>query len=413
MRTALELLQVVKHKRLPLDAYCYTAVIEACAKAKVWEKALELLKEMKDAGISPSPITYSVAISACGNAGQWQKALDLLEVMRSKNMPINVITYNEAITALSKAAKSSSPTTKDKTFNQLWIKVNELLDQMRADGLEPDGFSYSAAMACCGAQGRWQEALELIDLMEAGGPRTRPNKVSYTAAISSCGKSGQVDHAIRLFRQMKEQGLSADRVAYNALFYALRVAKKADMAFDLWNEMVGNTTSPSLEDRRPRAIATLPSSPDIITVTDAIAAISSSDSLVNRERVDHVFAAAVDRGIIFRKNILDSAFEVDLSGMSFPVARAACRYILKRMLQQERSKKNNGKKVQDLSFITGLGKHHADKGETTLREFVQQVLEVDFSPPVASIIPPRAKGTVQIDRAILIKWIAAQETAQQ
>jgi len=106
-----------------------------------------------------------------------------------------------------------------------------------------------------------------MDIMEKGGPRTRPNKIAYTAAISSCGRAGQVDHALRLFRQMKEQGLSADRVAFNALFNALRVAKRSDAAYELWDEMLGKNQS---TPRRPNKIASArsDSNPDIITLTE-------------------------------------------------------------------------------------------------------------------------------------------------
>jgi pentatricopeptide repeat domain-containing protein 1 len=84
-RRALSLLQVVKDKGLPVDSYCYTAVIDgkyvkkvgtilryihitipsshlpllsACAKAKMWKKALSLLDEMKDRGVEPTHVTY-------------------------------------------------------------------------------------------------------------------------------------------------------------------------------------------------------------------------------------------------------------------------------------------------------------------------------------------------------------------
>lgn len=131
-----------------------------------------------------------------------------------------------------------------------------------------DGFSFSSAISCCGSEGRWEEALQLMGIMEKGGPRTRPNRIAYTAAISSCGRAGQVDHALRLFRQMKEQGLSADRVAFNALFYALRVAKRSDAAYELWDEMLGRHQTTA---RRPNKIAFARSdstNPDIITLTE-------------------------------------------------------------------------------------------------------------------------------------------------
>ena len=121
--------------------------------------------------------------------------------MQEKGMQINLITYNSAITAVSKAsrrnakysAKMNAPAqffgskSKDEATNvdedQLWIRALELIEQIKADGLEPDGFSYSAAISCCGAGGRWKEALDLIKIMQKGGPKTRPNKIAYTAAI--------------------------------------------------------------------------------------------------------------------------------------------------------------------------------------------------------------------------------------
>ena len=45
---------------------------------------------------------------------------------------------------------------------------------------------------------------------------------------AACGRAGEAEIALDLFRSMKDEGLSADRVAYNALFSALRVAGRAD-----------------------------------------------------------------------------------------------------------------------------------------------------------------------------------------
>jgi pentatricopeptide repeat protein len=396
-----------------LDTYCYTAAIEACANAKLWRKALELLQEMEARGIAPSEVTYSVTITACGNGGEWQKALDLLQLMREKNMSINLITYNAAITALSKAAKLQSSKNKQQQTSPseggLYLKVLELLEQMKANGLEPDGFSFCSAISCCGAEGRWEEALELMQVMQDGGPRTRPNKIAYTAAIASCGRSGQVDHAQRLFRQMKEQGLSADRVAYNALFLALRVARSADAAdaaAELWEEMIG-TKQPSAGAKIATARADISTTPDIISLTDAIGAMSSVDS--DLERVNRVFAEAVQRGIVLHKNTLDSTNDFDLSGMSLPVARAACRYILKRFLATHEEEE-----LADLTFITGVGarKRHVDGDETiddersmtSLREYVQEVLATDFNPSLDSAVPRLAQGTVVVEMETLREW---------
>ena len=441
-----------------MDTYCYTAVIDACAKAKMWKKALALLDEMQQRGIEPSEVTYSVAISACGNGGQWQKALDLLKLMKSKGMSTNVITYNAALTALSKASRQkvrfmSKVTTddfpvrpgqkvtmeNDMIFEQqgdgLWTRALGILEEMKADGIEPDGFCYSSAISCCGAEGRWKEALDLIDTMKKGGPKTRPNRIAYTAAISACGRAGEAGHALTLFQAMKDEGLSADRVSYNALFSALRVAGDAEKTFRLWGEICGTRSTAS-----STAIATAKdiASPDIITVTDCIATLSRADHLTE---LDQVFDEAVSRGIVLRNNALDLQWETDLSGMSLPVARAAVRYILRQCALEK-----DTDQFQDLTFITGVGRAQQRRKEdgvtsgsaagrstsdsttttssssdnknknsnepkdptTSLREYVQEVLENDFSPPIKSVIPPRAQGTVEIPRDSLKQWVSKQ-----
>jgi pentatricopeptide repeat protein len=109
--------------------------------------------------------------------------------MREKKMKVNLITYNAAITALAKSARKYSKWDHAKLGinkldrEELWPKALALLDQMKEDGIQPDGFCYSSAINCCGAEGRWKEACDLIKVMKQGGPKTRPNKIAYTAAI--------------------------------------------------------------------------------------------------------------------------------------------------------------------------------------------------------------------------------------
>lgn len=450
---ALGLLQKVKDEGLPVDSYCYTAVIDACSKGKQWKKALDLFDEMEEKGIIPTQVTYSVTISALGNGLQWERALLLLSVMRDKGMQVNLYTYNAAITALAKSSKnkhsamlsSSSPTLEVKQRSidsqqdlgqeedqHLWPKALDLLDQMIQDGIEPDGFCYSSAINCCGAEGRWKEACQLIDKMKRGSPKNRPNKIAYTACISACGRAGQASKALELFQDMKDDGIPADRVAYNALFSALRVSEDADKAYELWGEICGKrslTTSIASTIATARDIA----SPDIITLTDCIATLSRAGY---KYKMDEVFRQAVEReGIVLQSNdSLDSIWEIDLSGMPFPIARAACRYLL-RTITDEYQKKSADFALEDMVFITGVGVNHQklkqgdkyslknittthttsdmatnnvlDKKDrtTSLRDFIQGILESDFDSPIKSTVPSRAQGTVVIEKDILTSWL--------
>jgi len=213
---------------------------------------------------------------------------------------------------------------------------------------------------------------------------------------------------LRLFEAMQSDGLQPDKIAYNTVLNALRVAEKSDLAYELFLQMC--------DSKQPR------SHPDIITVTNVIAALSTSEE--SRTKADRIFEYALERGILL--NHLDSVFEVDLSGMSFPVARAACRYVVDRAVK---AYTHDRSQLLDLSFITGVGAvactsnrnskrklgnerkvGDADKqSKISLREYVQQVLREDFDPPIESLVPKRAEGTVQIDRSVLDDYMKKRQ----
>lgn len=437
---ALELLDEVKEIGLPLDAYVYTAAIDACAKGRMWRKALYVLEDMKQNGVIPNDFTYSAAITACGNGGQWERALELVDMMKENEMRISTVTYNAAISALAKASRSNarrstgSSISEDFQINkktaryieggidgeQLWRKALDLIEQMKEDRSWPDGYSYSAAISACGSGGRFEEALKLIKIMQKGPLKSRPNKISYTGAISACARCGEWAPALQLFVNMRADRIICDTVSYNALLSAFVNGGQADMAYDIWNEMCGKQGNIGKNV-----------SPDIISLTSVIACLERGKGKDKEEKIDEVFATAVERQITLPEDSMDTKWEIDLSGMSLPVARAACRFIIKRLQQEIRE----GENCQDIMLITGVGKHHYEAeyfrnkgndeflaeeesssdqnnsdgrrtpGTTALREHVRQTLRQDFEPPIYSIIPDNAVGVVQVKKEMLHKWI--------
>ena len=138
--------------------------------------------------------------------------------------------------------------------------------------------------------------------------------------------------------------------------------------------------------------------------------------------MDEVFREAVEQGIVLGSNELDEQWEMDLSGLPFPIARAATRYLL----QINRHSSN----PQDMVFITGIGKAQQKRKEetdknaiettsnnvldrkdrtTSLRDFIQGILETDFNPPLESVVPHRAQGTVVIEKETLARWLEDQK----
>lgn len=448
---ALSLLEQAKEKEFPLDVYLYTSAMDACAKAGSWQRALELLDEMileSNGAVKPNAYTYTVAITACSNGGQWERALVLLQQMKQQNIKVSTITYNAVISALAKGStskmkravkhqmvsaslynrmesgnskghssadsvqlkenKDGSNKHSAQEFNdsnekdQLWSKALDLLEQMKREGVKADAITYSSAIVACGSAGRWKEVLKLLKVMQKGGPTTRPNRIAYTNAITACGRSGEYQHALEVFNDMKRDGIKPDRVSYNALISALKVARQPDRVFQLWSEMIASNNTYS----------SIVLSPDIVTVTDVIAGLERSSEW--RDKSDLVFAEAVRRKILLREDSLDSMWDVDLSGMSFPVAHAAVRFVIRRLVNYCSVGTNSRQDFQDMTFITGIGVNNniqrddemvnAGLVPKTLREFVRETLRIEYG--IFTTIPKFSAGSVVIKKEMLQRWMS-------
>mmetsp|Transcript_11965 Transcript_11965/g.24131 ORF Transcript_11965/g.24131 Transcript_11965/m.24131 type:complete len:184 (+) Transcript_11965:945-1496(+) len=179
---------------------------------------------------------------------------------------------------------------------------------------------------------------------------------------------------------MKLDGLQPDLVSYNALIGAGMTANQPEQVFGLWDEM--------LQPNKDKI------APDIVTLTEVIGTLDRATGKINRDRADKVFSDAVKLGIILRQDSLDSSWEVDLSGMSFPVARAACRFIFCRLVEE--MKKDKVQTVRDFSLITGASR---------MREYVREVLRDELNPAIYCVVPKSEQGTLVVKEKVVKNYI--------
>ena len=143
----------------------YASAMAACAKAKPVraEKALELLAAMRADGVAADVVVYTAAIDACAKA---KGSLRVLSPMQA------------AATARALGSSSSSGSRDENNFGASVARTGperalELLDEMRHEGLQPNGFTYGCAINACAAEGRWERALELLEAARNGDTRGR------------------------------------------------------------------------------------------------------------------------------------------------------------------------------------------------------------------------------------------------
>lgn len=187
---------------------------------------------------------------------------------------------------------------------------------------------------------------------------------------------------------MKADRIKCDVVTCNTLLSAFANGGKPDLVLAMWNDMCGKGNGEYITARDNIK-------PDVVTVTSVIGCLEKFRDQENyEEEIDSIFRDAVQLQILFPKDTMDTQFEIDLSGMSLPIARAAVRYVICKIVEEE--------KTQDLNLITGIGRSHLN--DTALREFVQDILRTDFDPPLKSTLMERAKGVVVVTKETIQDW---------
>ena len=121
-----------------------------------------------------------------------------------------------------------------------------MLGAMQDSKLEPNAFSWSAAIAACERAGEWEKALALFAGLRAEGGAA--DSVVYHAAISAAASGGDVQLARRLLEEMQGEAdpevAKASLRAYNGVLKACERSADWDAAFDVLSSMKGEGVMP-------------------------------------------------------------------------------------------------------------------------------------------------------------------------
>ena len=71
----MQLLEAMLHQGLPPDVITPSALVSACAKGALQQRALQLLEAMLHHGLLPDGITYNALVSACAKGALQQRAV--------------------------------------------------------------------------------------------------------------------------------------------------------------------------------------------------------------------------------------------------------------------------------------------------------------------------------------------------
>eukprot|EP00439_Symbiodinium_sp_Y106_P026496 s1911_g3.t1 len=195
------------------DAPTFTSAMTALTRSGRWREGQRLLADMESASVALDLPAVLVAIRLHGQAGRSETSLALLRNFAQRCGGVAPTeAYNACLTALAAA------TAQRRGAEAKREAVQELLREMRRQGVELSRVSFGSAMAALSSAGGWLEALQLLSEMSTA--RFCPDEQAFTSALTSCGRAARWMQAMELLRSAQEAGL-ADSRCHNAAMAAL------------------------------------------------------------------------------------------------------------------------------------------------------------------------------------------------
>lgn len=154
----------------------------------------DIKKEFKNLNTLPLPV-YSSMIRGLGARKSLDSAFAIVEWLKCKNKETgssvspNLFIYNSLLSAVK--------LTRD------FDKVDEVIEDMKSQGITPNVVTYNTLMSVYLEQGRYQDALNVLDAIDSNG--LSPSPVTYSTILLSYKKMGNAFGAVACFAQFRDK----------------------------------------------------------------------------------------------------------------------------------------------------------------------------------------------------------------
>jgi len=252
-RTALNILSIMKAKRVNPNAESYSLIITACFKANQSELITNLYTELTESGLEISAETLGKVMSSYISNGHEEVAVALFnKTVRDTD------SYQSLINAYAWAGKPLSakvvlqealglellPTSK--TFGNLIIafgkageadKARMIFDLMEKHKIEPNLVCYNGLIAAYGKAGQKSKALAVFEKMRSES-KLNPDAKTYEAIISSAGQDGNMEEAMTFYQRLKNEGITPTKPILDNMMLVCSKNGNGELALEYFDELL-------------------------------------------------------------------------------------------------------------------------------------------------------------------------------
>lgn len=201
------------------DIVTCNTLISALSNEGLHDAAFTVFDSMKRAGIKPDKYSFTPLIKGCVIDGEVE---ELLADMRDQGVETDVVTYNAMIQALCEKYK--------------WTKATKLITEMECLGISPDSRTYGLLM---NAMLKAQKPSACLTLFESACANERTSSFTenvhlYTTAITAASMLHDYERALDLVQRMTSNGVKPNLKTLTAVMGACLAAGRGDLAAKIY-----------------------------------------------------------------------------------------------------------------------------------------------------------------------------------
>ncbi|KAH0700415.1 pentatricopeptide repeat-containing protein At5g67570, chloroplastic [Solanum tuberosum] len=205
-----------KEHRRSKSRFVYTKLLAVLGKARRPHEALQVFNLMRgDAHIYPDIAAYHSLAVTLGQAGLLKELINIIDCMKQKPKKLkymrrknwdpvlqpDLVVYNAVLNACVQSRQ--------------WKGVFWVFEQLRNNGLKPNGPSYGLAMEVMLQSGKYELVHEFFGKMKRSGEALKA--LSYKVLVKSFWEEGRVNEAIQAVREMEQRGVVGSASVYYEL----------------------------------------------------------------------------------------------------------------------------------------------------------------------------------------------------
>ncbi|KAL3641860.1 hypothetical protein CASFOL_012675 [Castilleja foliolosa] len=184
------------------DVYTYSILIKACVDARRFELVGSLYDEMAERLITPNTVTQNIVLSGYGKAGKYEEMENILaKMLETTTCEPDVWTMNTIVSLFGNEGKIE--------MMEKWY------EKFRDFGIEPETRTFNILIGAYGKKRMYDKMSSVMEYMrKLSFPWTTS---TYNNVIEAFSDSGDAKHMDYAFEQMRAEGMKADTKTFCCL----------------------------------------------------------------------------------------------------------------------------------------------------------------------------------------------------